>query len=296
MAEAESLYAVAQDVFTRTVGPDDRRTLLARQRRITIVRVRDVGLAEAEARALLADAERALGPDDPFTANLPFHLGDYVALQRPDDPEAEWWFREGIARVERRSGRRTLELIHGLHSLAEARILRGDYAEAESLLQRSLGINEALLGPAHAGTAGALGTLASLYERTNRLAEAEQVRLEVLRRFESALGPGHSDVAEAKARLARVAYRKGDYARAEQLWRESIDIAERALGPEHASVLRSQLQLAAVLQAMGRTAEATRLCQQGTTTINRLYPMAPVQQEVRAESPHCVWDDLPDRR
>ena len=296
MAEAESLYAVAQDVFTRTVGPDDRRTLLARQRRITIVRVRDVGLAEAEARALLVDAERALGPDDPFTANLPFHLGDYIALQRPDDPEAEWWFREGIARVERRSGRRTLELIHGLHSLAEARIRRGDYAEAESLLQRSLGINEALLGPAHAGTAGALGMLASLYERTNRLAEAEQVRLEVLRRFESALGPGHSDVAEAKARLARLAYRMGDNARAEQLWRESIDIAERALGPEHASVLRSQLQLAAVLQEMGRTAVAKRLCQQGTTTINRLYPMAPVQQEVRAESPHCAWDDLPGAR
>jgi len=103
-------------------------------------------------------------------------------------------------------------------------------------------------------------------------------------------------VAEAKARLAKLAYRKGDYARAERLWRESIDIAERALGPEHASVLRSQLQLAAVLQAMGRTAEAKRLCQQGTTAINRLYPMAPVQQEVRAESPHCAWGDLPGAR
>jgi tetratricopeptide (TPR) repeat protein/predicted Ser/Thr protein kinase len=289
--EAESLYAVARDVFTRTVGPDDRRTLMARQKLTARIRLRDLATGEAQMHQLVDDARRALGEEDPFTANCMFHLGDYIRLQRPEDPEAEQWYRDGIARIERRLGERHIDLIHGLNSLTMVRVRRGDFSEAEVLVRRSIAINEASLGADHAGTAGSVAMLAWLYERRGRLEQAEAARRDALGRLERALGADHGEVAQARADLAKLAYRRGEVEEAEQLWRQAIDDMLRAFGPEHAAVLRGKMQLAAVLSKTGRPDEVTRLCAEGVAGINRTIPRDhTVQREARAESPHCNWN------
>ena len=290
-AEAESLYREALGIYTRRLGPDDRLTLAARQRLVARIRARDIALAEAELRTLIADSRRALGADDPFSAGLLFHLGDYIARQRPGDPEAERSYREGLALVERRQGARHLDLIHGLHSLADVRAAQGDLVEAEALMRRALSINEAVLGPGHAAAAGSLNMLAGLLEDAGRFAEAEQLRLDALDRQRKALGPDHAAVASSVAGLAWLQHRRGDDARAEELWREAIDGLRRSLGAEHHLTLTAELRLAATLQALGRATEAERLCASAVAAIVRQFPPGTaVRVEVEAESPHCKWD------
>lgn len=289
-AEAESLYVEARDVYTRTVGSDDRRTFMARQKLIARIRLRDLAAGEAEMRMLIADAQRALGEDDPITANSMFHLGDYIARLRPDDPEAEKWYREGIARVERGQGTGHIALIHGLHSLALYLAQRGNYAEAEALARRALAINEAQLGRDHAAAAGSMGVLALVYERAGRLAEAEAARMDMLARMERALGPHHGEVAQARAQVAKIAYRRGETARAEAMWREAIEDMAHAFGERHAELQRARMQFAALLLATGRVAEGRGLCAQGVAAITEFVPRDHViQREARAESPYCDW-------
>jgi serine/threonine-protein kinase len=288
---SESLYADARDVLTGTVGPGDRRTLLARQKLIARIRLRDLAAGEAEMRLLIADARRVLGDDDPFTSNSMFHLGDYIATQRPDDPEAEQWYREGIARIERRLGPGHMDLIHGLNSLAAARARRGAFAEAESLAQRSIAVNEALLGAGHYGTAANISLMAWLYERMGRLDQAEATRRDALTRLERALGEHHGIVAEHREALARLRDRMGDHAEAEALWRTAIADMVRAFGALHHEVLRARMRLAALLLRTGRAEEAGRLCAEGVAGIERIVPREhAIQREARAESPHCDWN------
>jgi len=290
-ATAESLYTEATEVFTRTVGPDDRRTLVARQKLIARIRLRDLAAGEVAMRQLIADARRALGDDDPFTANSMFHLGDYIARLRPGDPEAEQWYRDGIARVERRQGPQHIALIHGLHSLGILRAQQGDYAEAEALIQRALAVNEAQFGPYHEAVAGSIGMLGWVYERAGRLAEAEEARRDMLARMERALGPHHGEVAKARAQVAKLSYRRGDLARAEALWRESIADMEEALGGQHPELARARMQFAGLLIATGRRAEGQALCAQGVTAIRQFVPPDHIiRREAQAESPHCDWD------
>jgi tetratricopeptide (TPR) repeat protein/predicted Ser/Thr protein kinase len=288
--EAESLYRASLEIFTAQLGPDHRRTLEIRQRWVARLRARDFALAESEARLLLADARRALGEDDPMPLNLMFHLGDYIATQRPDDPEAELLYRDGLAALERRVGSNHFDLVHGLNSLAARRAANRDFAEAEALLRRSWNIAQSLLGPDHASSMLGHAALAALYERAGRLDEAMAMRERVLADFERRLGPGHGAVAQMRAELASLAHRRGEFVRAEREWREAIAGMEHAFGPEHPAPIRARMQLAATLAAMGRREEAARLCAEGIAELERLHSNAPaILVESRAESPHCKW-------
>jgi tetratricopeptide (TPR) repeat protein len=288
---AESLYAVARDILVRTLGAADRRTLVVRQRLAARYRLYDLPRAEREMRLVLADSRRSLGEDDPFTAVTMFHIGDYVARQRPDDPEAEQRFRDGIAALDRRLGPRNLDEIHGLNSLADLLMRRHRYRESEALLRRSLEINEALLGADHVGTAGAVAHIGWLYENEGRLQDAERWRTEALARYERALGPEHGTVAQARVSLARLAAKQHDYARAERLWREAIAGLEGAYGPGNMATVRSRLAFAGTLFAIGKADEARRLCADGVANlVQTLPPEHVVLADIRTETPWCEWN------
>ncbi len=69
---------------------------------------------------------------------------------------------------------------------------QGRYAEAEPLYQRSLAIDEKVLGPEHRGVAIDLNNLAALYDDTGKYAEAESLHKRSLAIREKALGPLHA--------------------------------------------------------------------------------------------------------
>ena len=60
-----------------------------------------------------------------------------------------------------------------LNDLARVYQAQGKYAEAESLYQRALVINEKALGPEHPHTVNNLNDLAVLYKYQGKYAEAE---------------------------------------------------------------------------------------------------------------------------
>ncbi|HEY8207777.1 MAG TPA: tetratricopeptide repeat protein, partial [Myxococcaceae bacterium] len=93
----------------------------------------------------------------------------------------------------------------------------GDYARAETLLQRGLALREKALGKDHPDVASSLNNLAELYRRAELFARAEPMYLRALAIHEAALGKDHPDVATSLNGLARIYWRQGSYGRAELL-------------------------------------------------------------------------------
>jgi tetratricopeptide (TPR) repeat protein len=79
---------------------------------------------------------------------------------------------------------------------------RANYAQAEPLYRRALGIDEASLGPDHRNVARDLNNLAVLLQDTNRLSEAEPLMRRALAIDEASFGPDHRNVARDLNNLA----------------------------------------------------------------------------------------------
>ena len=69
------------------------------------------------------------------------------------------------------------------------------YSEAESLMRRSLEIEEVHSGPEHPNVATCLNNLATLLQATNRLENAEPLMRRALHIDEQSFGPEHPKVA-----------------------------------------------------------------------------------------------------
>src|SRR5205085_2204362 len=89
---------------------------------------------------------------------------------------------------------------------------RGQYAQAESLLQRALALREQVLGLEHPDTASTLNELAWLYYLQDKYTQAEQLVQPALARFERVLGSEHPEVAYTLNILAGVYMYEGKYA------------------------------------------------------------------------------------
>lgn len=90
-----------------------------------------------------------------------------------------------------------------LSNLAELYRAQGQYAQAEPLLRRALGIFEKALGPNYPDVALSLNNLALLYHAQGQYAQAEALFRRALAILETALGPDpHPDVATSLKNLA----------------------------------------------------------------------------------------------
>ena len=135
----------------------------------------------------------------------------------------------------------------------------GRYAEAESLLKRSLEIDAKLLGSNDEEFAITLINLGYLYDSQGRYDEAEPLYKRVLEIFEKALGLDHPDVATALNNLAGLYFNQGRYAEVEPLYKRSLEIREKALGHDHPVVATGLNNLALLYSDQGRYAEAEPL-------------------------------------
>ncbi len=158
----------------------------------------------------------------------------------------------------------------GLDSVVTARLLsqsggyltsRARYAEAESLHQRALAIDEKALGHDHPNTATSVNNLALLYKRQGRYAEAGPLYQRALAIQEEVLGPDHPNTATSLNNLALFCKSQGRYGEAEPLYQRALAVREEALGPDHPDTANSLNNLAALYYSQRRYAEAEPLHQ-----------------------------------
>ncbi|HYL26877.1 MAG TPA: tetratricopeptide repeat protein [Candidatus Nitrosotalea sp.] len=136
---------------------------------------------------------------------------------------------------------------------------RGEYDQAEPLLDRALAIVERVLGPEDVAVADALENLGILYDRRGRYEEEVPLHLRVVTIREKALGSNHPDVATSLNNLALVYERLERYGEAIPLYLRALAIDEEV--PEmHPNVVATTLNnLANVYYRMGRLSDAEPL-------------------------------------
>ncbi len=120
-----------------------------------------------------------------------------------------------------------------LNNLALLLAAQGDYAAARPLLERTLAIQEAALGPTHPDTADSLNSLAGLLDTQGDPAAARPLYERALAIYEATLGPTHPTTATSLNNLAALLHTQGDYAAARPLYERALAIMEQALGPDH---------------------------------------------------------------
>ena len=161
-----------------------------------------------------------------------------------------------LPRMEKLYGEDHVQTANVLHWLALSYAAVGQYAQAETLYQRSLKIREDKLGPNHLTVAASLHTLASLYREMGQYAKAEPLYQRSLKIWEAKLGPNHPEVANSLNHLAEFYRDLGQYAKAEGLLQRSLKIREDKWGPDHLTVASSLNSLGVLYQDMGQYAKA----------------------------------------
>lgn len=208
--------------------------------------------------ALLARAERELGPDHPETLLVVNNLAVlYDALGRYT--EAEPLYQRAISANERRFGPEHPDTLLAFHNLGALYDSMGRYAEAEQLIQRALAARERVLGAEHPDTLQSLHGLASVFELQGRYAEAERFYLRALAGRDRILGAEHRSTLATVNNLAVLYGLQGRHAEAEPLFVRVLAANERALGPDHPNTLMTLNNLASIYELQGRLAEAERL-------------------------------------
>jgi tetratricopeptide (TPR) repeat protein len=153
------------------------------------------------------------------------------------------------------------EAAHLLHCAGHYLRDRGQYTQAEPLLQRALSMREQVLGPEHPEVADALDDLQYLHVLQGKFQQAEPLMQRALSIREQVLGPEHIQTATALNNLAAISIQQGKFQQAEPLMQRALSIREQALGGNHPEVAESLNNLAWLYARQGRYAEAEPLYQ-----------------------------------
>jgi tetratricopeptide (TPR) repeat protein len=167
------------------------------------------------------------------------------------------------------------------NNLAAIHRLRGDYALARPLYERSLRIAERSLGPDHPDVATGLNNLGVLARDTGSLDEALALFERSLALCEKRAGPDHPDVAVTLLNLGNVQAARGLPEKAGPLLERAVGLYARALGEDSPSLAQARADLARVRQAQGRPREAAALFEQSEAACRRWLAQEPASPRVR---------------
>jgi CHAT domain-containing protein/tetratricopeptide (TPR) repeat protein len=207
----------------------------------------------AAAREEPPDARLQQAQTDFDEANKSWETGQYAdAIERGEHALA---LAEAVLGDTHPDVARYLDML-GLH-----RLLRGEAAQAEPLLQRALAIREAALGKDHPDVAQTLNTLAGLYWAQRLFAQVEPLYARALATREAAFGKNHPSVAEPLNGLAKLYTAQGLLARAEPLLVRALAVREAALGKNHPEVAKTLNGLAFIYRHQGLYGRAATLLQ-----------------------------------
>ena len=219
--EQQRLYEQAVEVHRRSGGDDAELGRMLQALATSLRRQGDMTGAVRTAREALEVSEAALGVGHPETGTAMFHLADHLRDIEADYDRAERLYRRGIE-VERGGfGENSLRLNHGLRSLAELLIRRGEHEEAERLLRRTVAIREAATGSDHPSLAGEWESYSRVLIVQGRYGEAEAV-LDRARAIRQAAGGPRAAGLHSTYRLLAATWAAADR------WDEAEEAMEQA--------------------------------------------------------------------
>ena len=219
---------------------------------------------------LIADTERALGPDDPDTlaarnnlanayqtagrADEAIVLHEQVVAGRErmlgaDDPLTAQ-SRQNLAAAYRAAGRTEQSSTDPDATAPQEQTLVGPGAVA--LHQQVLADRERALGPDDPDTLAARNNLAVAYQTAGRIDEAIALHEQALADRERVLGPDHPATLNSRSNLAVAYQATGRTDAAITLHQQVLADRERVLGPDHPDTDSSRNNLANACRAAGR--------------------------------------------
>lgn len=219
----------------------------------------------AEAERALAPA-RLIQPDNPLVLHF---LGEALA-QQGKYREAEDAFSLALAIDERSFGEDYPQVAALLNDIAFVHEDQGEYAEAETLYQRSLSLEEEYR-PERAAVAVELNNLATLYDSLGRYVEAEPLYKRAISIGEKTLGPEHHDVATRLNNLALLYVDEGRYPEAEPLYKRALEIDEKRLGSQHPELVTTLDNLAQLYRREKRFADAEPLQRRALEIVEKAH-------------------------
>ena len=214
----------------------------------------DPSAAEGHYTRALAIRESLLGRDHPLVARVVFGIGTLRSDQGRLD-EAEAMYRRAL-RIDERSTADSAELADDLTGLGAVSWKRKQYAQAESLIRRSIAIREQRLGPDHPDVAASLNNFGALYWSKDRYTDALPLYERVRRIYERTLDPLHPNLAIAYSNLAETYWKLGRFAEAESLFRRSLAMKEQRLAPGNPSLAYTLHGMAGLLRDEKKLPEA----------------------------------------
>ncbi len=143
-----------------------------------------------------------------------------------------------------------------LNDLAQVHFALGNYEDAESLLEESLGILTKRLGLGNPWTITTLNNLARLYAETGRYSQAAVLYHQVVKVTVDSLGPRHPNLGVYLNNLAEIYDRQDRFGEAESLYEEALSITRETLGPQHLRVVAIKNNLGRIYREQGRLDEA----------------------------------------
>jgi serine/threonine-protein kinase len=147
----------------------------------------------------------------------------------------------------------------------------GAYAEAESLLVRSVATQERLFGADDAHLVEAIGRLATVYQATGELDSAETYFRRALAITRAKVGPRGADFEGRLNDLAVLLNNKGDTEQAERLYREALELRRARLGDDHVDVATLRNNLAVLVADRGDFDEAATLLRRALAARRKAY-------------------------
>jgi non-specific serine/threonine protein kinase/serine/threonine-protein kinase len=214
----------------------------------------DVAAADRHYARAMTIRESLLGRNHPLVARVAFGLGRLRSQQEQWD-ESEAAYNRALTIDERLSPDST-EMARDLLGLAVVQWQRKRYAQAETLMKRSIDVQTKRLGPDHSDLAPALNNLGVLYWTSERYAEALPLFERVRKTFERTLDPSHPEIAAVYNNLAETYWKLGRFDEAEPLFRRSLAIKESRLSPGNTKIAITLHSLAGLLRDEGKLAEA----------------------------------------
>ncbi len=261
-SEAHQQLGRALDLYRRSLGEDDQKTLRALDR-LAFLDTLQGRYAESEALGTRAVAtmRQVLGAEHPDTLGA---MNDLAVVYSDEGKflKAEAVLNE-ILKIQRRVlGPKHRTTLRDMVNLASVYWSQGRYAQAEALQSQTLELQRHVLGPEHPETLISMSNLGGIYFDEGKYAGAEALDRQVLDVRRRLLGPEHLDTLMSMTNLANVYGIQGKYEQAEALERQTLDIERRVLGPEHPNTLLSMCNLAYTYEFRGNYGPAEALFNQ----------------------------------
>ncbi|HEX7288672.1 MAG TPA: serine/threonine-protein kinase [Candidatus Angelobacter sp.] len=253
---AQELLTRAVDVRTRTLGPENPKTMGSRVA-LGVNLSRSGRYAEAEKMLREAHAlqSRVLGREHPQTL---MSANDLSAVLMLDGHyvEAEQLQRETLESHRRVLGPEHPRTLIAMLNLGLTLYRLGRYDEAERLERETLGAEQRVLGPEHPYTLATMVNLAQTLQNQGRYPEAEKLQRETLAIQLRILGPEHPTTLTTMGNIGLSLLNEQRYSEAEKLLQDTLEIQRRVLGAQHPLNAEVVYNLACAQARLGKLPEA----------------------------------------